>query len=274
MSVLTWILCGLAAGSIARIVTRAPRWGVAGDLALGLLGGVVGGWLFRLLGVAADGAGVAQLVVAGFGAAATIAAMRLADATFARAVALTRRAGAAPGAPSLETQVARLGELERRILAKVLRRERVARDPNAVFDEQLGLGDRVADRVASFGGSWSFLGIFAAIMLAWMAYNVETPRSFDPYPFILLNLVLSCLAAVQAPVIMMSQNRMAAKDRVDARHDFEVNLKAEVEIMKLHEKLDELMSGEWRRLLALQEQQIATLSRIENRAPGSGPPDA
>jgi uncharacterized membrane protein len=105
--------------------------------------------------------------------------------------------------------------------------------------------------------------IAAGRLFAWIGYNVERPQGFDPYPFILLNLVLSCLAAVQAPVILMSQNRMAARDRVDARHDYEVNLKAEMEIMALHGKLDDLAQREWARLLEIQERQIAALARIE-----------
>jgi len=156
-------------------------------------------------------------------------------------------AGAGPGAarparvlPDLNGVLAGLGELERRVIAHTMRRERTARDINAEFDQQLTVGDRLADRIATFGGSWTFISAFVAVLLGWIAFNTERPASFDPYPFILLNLVLSCLAALQAPVIMMSQNRMAAKDRLDARHDYEVNLKAEMEIMQLHTKIDDL----------------------------------
>jgi uncharacterized membrane protein len=157
------------------------------------------------------------------------------------------RALATPGAPrepqaasDLNALLAGLGELERRIFTHVLRRKRTSRDTTAEFDERLTLGERLADRIAVFGGSWKFIVLFVAGMLGWIAYNLERPSGFDPYPFILLNLVLSCLAALQAPVIMMSQNRMAAKDRLDARHDYEVNLKAELEITQLHAKIDEL----------------------------------
>ena len=115
----------------------------------------------------------------------------------------------------------------------------------------------MSDHLAAFGGSWAFLGLFVAIMLGWMIYNTERPHRFDPYPFILLNLVLSCLAAVQAPVILMSQNRQAAKDRLDARLDYDVNLKAELEILALHEKLDVLREKDWGELLALQERDLA-----------------
>jgi uncharacterized membrane protein len=145
-------------------------------------------------------------------------------------------------ASNLEARLALLTERERRILEKVLHRTTVARDAVADFERGLPLGDRLADRIASFGGSWPFIGIFLAGMVLWMLWNVAGRAAFDPYPFILLNLVLSCLAALQAPIIMMSQNRMAATDRADARHDYEVNLKAEMEIMSLHAKLDELQT--------------------------------
>jgi len=166
-------------------------------------------------------------------------------------------------AQGLEAQIARLGELERRILERVVHRKGVARDTTFEFEEDLTLGQRMADRLSRFGGSWTFLGLFGATLLAWIGYNVERPGSFDPFPFILLNLVLSCLAAVQAPVILMSQNRMSLKDRVDARHDYEVNLKAEMEVMGLHAKLDDLQQREWARLLEIQERQIEALARIE-----------
>ncbi len=167
--------------------------------------------------------------------------------------------------PSLETQLARLGALERRIFAKLLTRQRIARDTSLEFAEQESLGERVADRMATFGGSWTFLAIFGAVLLGWMAWNVELPASFDPYPFILLNLVLSCVAAVQAPIILMSQNRMAAHDRLEARHDYEVNLKAEMEIVSLHEKVDAQREELWKQALALLEQQRVALERLERR---------
>lgn len=102
------------------------------------------------------------------------------------------------------------------------------------------LGERIADGVAAFGGSWTFIGIFVAAMAAWIVWNVRTPQPPDPYPFILLNLLLSCLAALQAPVIMMSQNRQAARDRLEAHQDFEVNVQAEAEVAELHAKIDRL----------------------------------
>jgi uncharacterized membrane protein len=169
-----------------------------------------------------------------------LATWRLALHLTARAAALAGASRAASTLENLEAQIGRLGEFEHQFLARAARRKPVARDPNQAFDEQLTLGQRMADHLASFGGSWAFLGIFFAVLIAWMIYNTERAQPFDPYPFILLNLVLSCLAAVQAPVILMTQNRLAAKDRLDAHLDYEVNLKAELEILALHEKLDGL----------------------------------
>ena len=164
-----------------------------------------------------------------------------------------------------------LGERERGILAHMLRRTRVTRDLNVVFDEGLTFGERLADRVAAFGGSWIFIILFLVAMGAWMLRNAESVAPFDPYPFILLNLVLSCLAALQAPIIMMSQNRQAAKDRLDAQHDYEVNLKAEMEIMALHLKLDELREQQWTALMGVQERQLELLERLTG---GNSPPVA
>jgi uncharacterized membrane protein len=134
--------------------------------------------------------------------------------------------------------------LERRVIAKFIRRERVARDPKAALERGLSIGARAADKLTTFGGSWTFIGLFAAVLMTWIAFNIERPGSFDPYPFILLNLVLSCLAAVQAPIILMSQNREAENDRIHSRLDYEVNLKSEMEIMALHEKIDALRAGQ------------------------------
>jgi uncharacterized membrane protein/uncharacterized membrane protein YeaQ/YmgE (transglycosylase-associated protein family) len=265
MYVFIWLICGLAAGALGFKIARGPQWGVGGDLALGLLGATLFGWLLHVTHLVPPSQLLAHGAVATAGAVAALVAMRavVSLALRARTVASGAREAAAPA--TLEAHVARLGERERRILGRLLRRERVVRDPNAAFEEQQTLGQRVADRVASFGGSWPFIGLFTAVLIAWLAYNGETLRPFDPFPFILLNLVLSCLAAVQAPVIMMSQNRMSAKDRSDARHDYEVNLKAEMEIMELHAKLDDLVANRWRELLAIQERQIEVLARIEAR---------
>jgi uncharacterized membrane protein len=160
-------------------------------------------------------------------------------------------------------QIQRLDERERAVVAALLNQRPIARDLSVEFSEQLTFGERVADRVASFGGSWSFLGLFLGSMFLWIGINLAQTQAFDPYPFILLNLVLSCVAAMQAPVIMMSQNRQSARDRMDARHDYEINLKAEMEVMGLHAKVDELRDRQWSELVALQERQLEILRGIE-----------
>ena len=152
---------------------------------------------------------------------------------------------------------------ERRVLSAVMERRHVSRPLHQELDARTTFADRAADRIASFGGSWPFIGIFFAILIAWMALNVTALFGrFDPYPFILLNLILSCLAAVQAPVILMSQNRQAEKDRAQAFHDYEVNLKAEIEIMQLHTKIDALTTQELSRIIELQERQIRMLEAL------------
>ena len=147
-----------------------------------------------------------------------------------------------------------LPQRERHVIERVARRIAVSRDVGTSFEESRTFGERLADRIAAFGGSWTFLMLFGAAIAAWVAINtlllVRTGQQpFDPYPFILLNLFLSLVAAIQAPVIMMSQNRQAAKDRVQAGHDYEVYLKAEIEIMALHEKMDELRQKDLKELI-------------------------
>jgi uncharacterized membrane protein len=134
-------------------------------------------------------------------------------------------------------------------------------------DEHYSLGDRIADRVASFGGSWRFIISFFCILLAWILVNTHwlLHRPFDPYPFILLNLILSCLAAIQAPVIMMSQNRKEAKDRQRAQEDYVVNLKAEIEIRSLHQKMDLLMMEHMKNLFEIQKLQCDQLETIDQK---------
>ncbi len=159
---------------------------------------------------------------------------------------------------------------ERRILQRLAERVHISADMNTAYDLQRTFGQRAADRIALFGGSWTFLGLFAAALLGWAAINSEWLAGlglrFDPFPFpfIFLNLLLSMLAAIQAPVIMMSQNRQSARDRMAAEHDYEVNLKAELEIMQLHEKLDDLRQMQWRDLLLLQREQLAALEGIKS----------
>jgi uncharacterized membrane protein len=158
----------------------------------------------------------------------------------------------------LEAQVRRLGAVEQRVFAQYAHRRPVSQDPTAEWN-RITVGQRLADRVAAMGGSWTFIIVFLAGLCVWMIINVREQTPFDPYPFILLNLILSCLAALQAPVIMMSQNRQAAKDRFDAQNDYQVNLKAEMEILSLHTKLDEAREQDLRHVIALQERQIQLL---------------
>ncbi|HEX7077286.1 MAG TPA: DUF1003 domain-containing protein [Candidatus Eisenbacteria bacterium] len=156
-----------------------------------------------------------------------------------------------------------LTERERRVIQAVVDRIHVSRPMHYELEEGLTLGDRLSDRIARFGGSWPFIIVFFAVLFSWMALNTfALVHPFDRYPYILLNLVLSCLAAVQAPVILMSQNRQADKDRQQASNDYEVNLKAEIEIMGLHEKLEILRAQEIARLLDLQERQMAILESL------------
>jgi len=155
---------------------------------------------------------------------------------------------------------------EREVIRRLLERKHVAHNVNTEFDERLTYGQRLADNVAKFGGSWTFIIIFGLILLTWVFLNsvvlARLKDAFDPYPYILLNLFLSMLASIQAPIIMMSQNRQAAKDRLDAAHDYEVNLKAEMEIETLHQKLDELREQKWAELVEMQQEQIRLLTKL------------
>ncbi|MBA3942724.1 MAG: hypothetical protein C0520_16085 [Sphingopyxis sp.] len=145
---------------------------------------------------------------------------------------------------------AELDAQERRVVEAIAARAPSSRDAADIGDAQASIGDRLADKVAAVGGSWGFIIVFALVLLGWMLLNSEVLQrfglAFDPYPFIFLNLMLSTLAAVQAPIIMMSQNRQAAKDRLTASVDYEINLRAELEIMRLHEKLDQMRFHELR----------------------------
>jgi uncharacterized membrane protein len=156
-----------------------------------------------------------------------------------------------------------LTDVERQVLEQAIGKKALALDTSAVFDEKSTFGQRLADGVASFGGSWPFLISFGVVLVGWVGINLLLSRSApDPYPFIFLNLLLSMLAAVQAPVIMMSQNRQAAKDRLVTSHDYECNLKAEIEIMALHDKIDQLRNDDLKQLIAKQQEQIELLTKL------------
>src|SRR4051812_28493383 len=163
----------------------------------------------------------------------------------------------------LDSGVTRLSEREQRIILHIAKRSHIARNVNSVLEEQQTLGERLADRVAQFGGSWMFITIFTGMLIAWVAVNslalARFGGGFDPYPYIFLNLILSMVAALQAPVILMSQNRQAARDRLAAGLDYEINLKAEIEIMALHDKLDRIRVEHLEGVLREQSDQLRTL---------------
>ena len=136
-----------------------------------------------------------------------------------------------------------LGDQEQKVIESIANKEPLPENINLLFHEKLTFGQKMADKVASFGGSWTFIILFALLMFVWIAINswlVLADKAFDPYPYILLNLALSTLAAMQAPIIMMSQNRQAAKDRFEIAANYEISLKSDIEITRLHQKIDDL----------------------------------
>ena len=161
---------------------------------------------------------------------------------------------------------ASLNPRAQKVARHLAERKPIARNLSDEAFDRPSRGQRAADVVARFGGSWTFVALFAGTMLAWVAVNAVllalNGATFDPFPYILLNLFLSMLAAIQAPVILMSQNRQSEKDRSSAAHDYEVNLKAELEVMLLHEKLDGLRETQWTELIALQQQQLNLLTGL------------
>jgi uncharacterized membrane protein len=165
----------------------------------------------------------------------------------------------------LHAGVSPLPERDRRLIQRVARRTYVARDVNQVFEERQTFGQHLADRVAVVGGSWAFIAGFGVFLAIWAGVNmlVLADHAFDPYPFVFLNLLLSMLAALQAPIIMMSQNRQAAKDRLAAALDYEVNVKSETAISELHDKVDRLTA---------QLEQLVSLQAAAMRASGDGEP--
>jgi uncharacterized membrane protein len=167
----------------------------------------------------------------------------------------------------LESEKGDLSSLEQEVLHSLREHETLAKDVDTEFEGDWTFGERLADRIAAFGGSWTFLISFGGFLALWIGVNsfVLYLRPIDPYPYILLNLILSCIAAIQAPIIMMSQNRQEAKDRVRSQHDYQVNLKAELEIRHLHEKVDHLLSHQWERLAQIQEIQLEVLSELSRR---------
>ncbi|MGE0376250.1 MAG: DUF1003 domain-containing protein [Planctomycetaceae bacterium] len=165
---------------------------------------------------------------------------------------------------TLEQERGELSDLEHQVVESLRQHELLAENVNEEFDQQITFGGQVADKVARFGGSWTFIICFGGVLAGWITVNsiALSTKPFDPFPYILLNLVLSCLAAIQAPVILMSQNRQEAKDRLRSEHDYRVNLKAELEIRHLHSKLDLLLTHQWQRLLEIQQLQTDLLEEI------------
>ncbi len=158
--------------------------------------------------------------------------------------------------------------LEEEVLASLNEEEFLSKNLNEEFEEKVTFGEALSDRIASFGGSWKFIIVFATTMLVWILLNtvvLKKEQIFDEYPFILLNLALSCLAALQAPIIMMSQNRQEAKDRLRSEQEYKINLKAELEIRHLTSKLDQLRQHQWRRLLEIQHIQLDLMNELTER---------
>src|SRR5213079_709885 len=171
----------------------------------------------------------------------------------------------------LEDEIGELSALDHEVIESLQQHEILSSDIEKQFERKLTFGERLSDRIAEFGGSWKFLITFGVVIFAWIGANVAllATRALDPYPFILLNLILSCLAAVQAPVIMMSQNRAEARDRLRAENDYKVNLKAELEIRHLHEKIDHLLRRQYNRLFEIQQIQIELLEELGHQRKGA-----
>jgi uncharacterized membrane protein len=166
----------------------------------------------------------------------------------------------------------RLSDREQRVINHVAKRCHISRDVNSAHEEKLTFGDRLSDKVARFGGSWTFIVAFTGLLITWIVFNTIlvfwSIGAFDPYPYIFLNLILSMVAAFQAPVILMSQNRQAARDRLAAGLDYEINLKSEIEIMALHEKLDSIRVEHLEGVLREQSGQLRLLIEHASRDRG------
>ncbi|MDH1407095.1 DUF1003 domain-containing protein [Acinetobacter johnsonii] len=167
----------------------------------------------------------------------------------------------------LKSEKGEVTDLEYEVIKSLQQHEVITKNVENQLDQNWTLGERLADKIATFGGSWAFLMCFATFLAIWIIVNtvVMVTHPADPYPFILLNLILSCIAAIQAPVIMMSQNRQEAKDRLRSQNDYKINLKAELEIQHLNEKLDHLLMHQWNRLAQIQEIQLDLLSEMSKK---------
>jgi uncharacterized membrane protein len=166
----------------------------------------------------------------------------------------------------MDTSYEAMDERTQKVARHITERKHISKNITITHDDSKTTGQRAADAVAKFGGSWTFIIIFGVVLICWVILNTvilaNYSKAFDPYPYILLNLFLSMLASIQAPIILMSQNRQSELDRNNAEHDYEVNLKAELEIMLLHEKVDLLREGQWSELIAIQKEQLRLLGNL------------
>jgi uncharacterized membrane protein len=167
----------------------------------------------------------------------------------------------------IEEETGSIKDLESTVLKSISENELISTNINESIREETTIGDRISDKVAEFGGSWKFIIIFFVVLAGWIILNTVAlfKSPFDPYPYILMNLILSCVAAIQAPIIMMSQNRQAKKDRLQSENDYKVNLKSEIEIRTLHEKVDHLLLDQWSKMMKIQEIQIEILEEMKQK---------
>jgi uncharacterized membrane protein len=169
----------------------------------------------------------------------------------------------------LEDEIGELSALDQEVIESLEQHVILSSDIEKQFEKKLTFGERLSDQIASFGGSWRFIILFGVVLVLWIVLNAALllNRGFDPYPFILLNLILSCLAAMQAPIIMMSQNRAELRDRLRSENDYKINLKAELEIRHLHEKIDHLLRRQYNRLFEIQQIQVELLEELGRKKP-------
>ena len=168
----------------------------------------------------------------------------------------------------MQDEKGELSILEKDVIEKLTDYETISSDIEKEFVSDFTFGEKVSDRIATFGGSWKFIFIFVSILFIWVGINSYflLSRPFDPFPFILLNLILSCIAALQAPVIMMSQNRQEDRDRKRAEADYKINLKSEIELRQLHQKVDHLLVQQWERMVEIQEVQLEVLDELRKKS--------
>ena len=167
----------------------------------------------------------------------------------------------------LESERGELSNLDKEVLDSLKNNETISEDISKEYASNLTFGQRLSDKISAFGGSWKFINSFLIILVFWIALNtfILINNKFDPYPYILLNLVLSCTAALQAPVIMMSQNRQEARDRMRSENDYKINLKSELEIRQLHLKIDHLLTNQWERMMEIQDIQISLMEELRKK---------